>query len=181
MALALWEMEKQKRKQEQLQETIDQIKNLPSAEDKANTTQFFMFSPFLMSVDEGFNLFGFDYSQFIPLMLVATVYRLSKTSEGLKFLRDIFVQYFKTTSVILGELGSAGSSNWLTAIVNAKLAIPICRRLGLMSATEANALNAKYSWIFDRMSLIEGIEGTLTGLGTFAKGITGLIPKATSE
>lgn len=133
----------------------------PSPDDKDAVTQFYLFSPYVSAEDP-----------FLETMILALVgVKLMKTPEGLKVLRDLGVEYMKTVGKIVGELESSSSSNWMTALINQKLCLRVCRRLGLISTVEAATLDSSYNWIYDRNSLITGIADTFTGLGTFAKGV----------
>lgn len=136
----------------------------PSPEDEANSTQFFLYSPFLESID----------GELEQIILLMGIYKLSKTPEGLKVLRDIAVQYLKTTGVILSELLSAGTANWMNGLISAKLALRVCRRMGLISQTEAQSLNYSYNKMFDALikkSIASDFFGSFAGLGSLAKGL----------
>ena len=162
-AFELW-----KQKAEDFKNTVDTVKEtFPSAEDIAGQTQFFMFSPFLTPIEDPL---------FEQMIMGLVAVKLAKTPEGLKVLRDIAVQYLKTVSNIVSQLEESSSANWVTAMINQNLCLRICRRLGLISQTEAERLISKYTYMFNALMLKEGITETFTALGSFAKGISTMLP-----
>lgn len=131
---------------------------------------FFIFSPFL-SVEE---------AAFEQILLVLFALKLSKTPEGLTVLKELGIQYLKTLGKVLEELAYSSASGWLVALINSKLNLRICRRLGLMTANEAATLESSYNSIFIATIVKEGIVDSLGSLGSMFKGLGALVPAPTS-
>lgn len=138
------------------------IPEIPTDPTDPKLAQRFLFSPFTIP----------DETQLQQLIILLGIAKLSKTSEGLKVLQAVGVQYLKTLGTTLQALESSSSSNWLTAIVNQKLSLRVMRTLGLLSATEAANLEADYNYIFHVTIAKEGIVEGLAAAGTLARALT---------
>jgi len=146
-------------------EASEASKEFPTTEE--DQTQFFLFSPFIIGTDD----------PFLEQMLLALVaVKVAKTPEGLKVLRDLGIEYLRTIGKTLVALEDASTSNWVNCLLNQKLSMRVMRRLGLLTNTDYNTLNADYNQILKWVLLKEGITDTFQALGSFAKGVSGLIP-----
>lgn len=127
-------------------------------------SSFFILSP-LMASEE------WDIEHF---MFIIGILKLAQTPEGLDVLKAWGIEYIRAVKDIVTDLSSSATSNWLCAVLNNTVSVSVLRRVGLITPKEAHEIQSRFAWIFKLVIAKEGITDTLTSLGTFMKGVSGV-------
>jgi len=129
-----------------------------------------LFSPLVIEdIDQELVMFG----------AAATGLYLSKTERGMKLLDTMVKQYFGAISDIVSSVAKGGSTHVLSSLTAQMTIIRMMRRLGLISAVEANVIHEELWWTINKVVAMEMFGDITTAAGTVFGGIgKGLVQAA---
>jgi hypothetical protein len=145
----------------------------PSAEPEQDTGTHLKFTDYDLSRMGNVLTFGpvaREYSEIETLLLAVVLAKMTKTPDGLKHLRDIFIKYLDSTARIIESMQRASSANWMNALLNSYVAVPIYERLGLITPFDKVHTQLWLDHVFGEMEKISVAFEGLTSITTLIEG-----------
>jgi len=111
-----------------------------------------------------------EYSEIETVALVLLLTKMSKTPEGQKHVKDIFIKYLDSTARIIESMQKASCSNWVTALINQTACMNIYARLGLVTPFDQTRTLLWFDHFFGEMEKLTVAFEALGSLTTLIEG-----------
>lgn len=95
---------------------------------------------------------------------------LTKTPEGMKLLDVLAKSYFATIADVVSSVSKGASTNVFSSLHSQMITIRLLRRLGLISAVEANVIHKELWWTIQKIFITDVIGDIAVATGTVFSG-----------